>query len=133
MLPKYQSLDVGERGNSRLAGRDDLDGVVFGHRVGEQLLAHRLGLLADAGRIRLGELDLDHLALAHLADSAESQGGAGIADCLALRIENARLQCHPHTHFHVSESRSGRPPERSAVVTNLPSHRATAWVAAAIR
>jgi len=45
--------------------------------------------------IRLGEIDLDHLALAHLADSAESQGGEGIADRFALRIENARLSVSP--------------------------------------
>src|SRR6266849_1619336 len=95
-----------------LAGPFDLDVVVFGDRVGEQLLAHRLGLLAEAGRIGLAKFDLDQLALAHLADAVEPKGGEGIADRLALRIENARLQRHPHAHFHVCE------PWREPVITS---------------
>ena len=44
------------------------DLVILYDRVGQQPLAHRLQPLAGAAGIGLGELDIDHLALADLAD-----------------------------------------------------------------
>ena len=69
---------------TNLIGRHDFDRVVLDDRVGEQLLAHRLDLLAAARRIGFGQLELDQLALAHLADPDKTECCQRIADRLAL-------------------------------------------------
>src|SRR5690606_23606949 len=53
-----------------------------------------------ARRVGLGEVEFDHLALAHLADAREAQPRERVADRLALRVEDARLQHHMHSCLH---------------------------------
>ena len=61
------------RGDRPGTVRADLDRVVLDHGVGEQLLAHLLDRRRARGLSRLGELDLDEFALAHVADAAEAE------------------------------------------------------------
>ena len=89
--------------------RRELDRIIFDHRVGEKLPAHRLDPLAGAGRVGFFELQFDQLALPHLADPGEPQSGKRIADRLALRVEHPRLQLHVNQrlHFRSSSLRKG--------------------------
>src|SRR3984957_3833670 len=77
-----------------------LDRVVFDDRVGEQFSAHRLDLGLSRGAVRAVDLDLDQLALAHLADPGETQRGKRIADRLTLRVEHARFEADMNARFH---------------------------------
>ena len=66
--------------------------IAFDHGVGEQLAGTSPRPSASAaGRVGLGELELDHLALAHLADAGEAELRERVADRLALRVEHALL------------------------------------------
>src|SRR5690242_12211578 len=64
---------------------DDLDAVAFDHGVGEELLAHLLQLGAGLAFVCGAQFELDHLALADLADAFEAERAEGVADRLALR------------------------------------------------
>src|SRR6185312_1957042 len=87
----------------------EIDLVALDHRVGEELLTHRLDGGAGAVGIALGEIEVDHLALAHLIDAAESQGAQRMRDGLALGIEHALLQHDMNARLH-----RARPIARSA-------------------
>ena len=46
------------------------------------------------------EIDLDHLADAHLAHAGEAERAQRVAHRLALRVEDAGLQRHLHARLH---------------------------------
>ena len=50
--------------------------------------------------VGLGEVDLDHLADAHLADAGEAERAERVPHRLALRVEHAGLQRHMHPRLH---------------------------------
>src|SRR3954470_13087898 len=62
----------------------DLNLVFLDDRIGQQLLAH--GLEFGFGLVGIGfrKVQVDHLALTHLADRAEAQPVQSMADGLAL-------------------------------------------------
>ena len=64
----------------------------------------------------LVELELDELALAHVADFGEAQAIERMSDGLALGIEHAVLERHVDSGFHVASllERSGA--DRKSVV-----------------
>ena len=70
------------QGRRRASSRLELIGVVLDHGVGEKLLAHALDFGARLGRVVLGQLDLDKLALAHIANRAEAERVQGVAMAL---------------------------------------------------
>src|SRR5437773_2681611 len=78
----------------------DLDRVVFDHRVGEQLPAHVFDPGARHRRIGIGQVQLDQLALPDLADAIKTQPLQGVAERLALRVENPRLQADMDARLH---------------------------------
>ena len=65
--------------NSNLVFLDD--------SIGEQLFAHRLQVGLGLFRIAAGQFQVDHLALAHVADGAKAQAVQGMADGLALGVD----------------------------------------------
>src|SRR6185437_4021484 len=77
-----------------------IDPETLDHRVGQQLARHLLGLGPGAAGVALGELDLDDLASAHLANPGEAEIGEGVADRLALRVEHALFQHDGHDSLH---------------------------------
>src|SRR3569832_97272 len=79
-----------------------LDLVFLDHGVGEQLLAHRLQLIARLRLVGSGEFDVDHLALPHFADAAEAQPVQRMPDGLALRVQHTVLQRHEYARFHLT-------------------------------
>ena len=82
--PAYQELAA----KVELGG---MNGEFLDHRVREQLR----GQLGDPLlRHRLGELDLEPLALADPGDLAEAEAPAGAGDRLALRVVDLGLQHH---------------------------------------
>ena len=84
----------------RCARRRDFDHVIFDHRVGEQLPAHRFDRCARAPRIGFGQLELDQLALPDFADAGKAQRRERVADCLALRVEHAFFKDNVDAGFH---------------------------------
>src|SRR5262249_16194967 len=78
----------------------DFDSVILDDRVGEELLAHLLDAGAGGGRIGLGELQFDELALADLADIGKAEPLQRVADCLALRVEDPGLETDMDARFH---------------------------------
>src|SRR6185437_126189 len=74
--------------------------VFLDDRVGEKLLAHILQARAGLGFVALRKLDVDDLALAHVADRAEAQTVKRVADGFSLRIENAVFQRNKDACFH---------------------------------
>src|SRR5262249_19279173 len=82
----------------------DLDLVFFDHRVGEQLLAHVLDGGLGLGGIALRQIQIDHLALPHFADRAETQPVQGMTDSLALWIEHAVFQSYKDARFHLTRT-----------------------------
>src|SRR3546814_1030510 len=71
---------------------DKVDGVVFDDGVGEQPAAHLVYLVARLLWVRLVQANLDVFTLAHLVDALKAERFQGMADGLALRVENAVLQ-----------------------------------------
>src|ERR1700750_2396263 len=78
----------------------DLDAVILDHRVGEQLLGRRLEGRLGFGLVGAGELDVEHLALAHTGDAADAERFERALDRLALRIEDAGLEGDGDARFH---------------------------------
>src|SRR5579862_2876245 len=78
----------------------DLDRVILDYRVGEQLPAHLFDLCARQHGVRLGEIELDELALPNLADPGEAQALQRIADRLALRIEHPGFEADVDSRLH---------------------------------
>src|SRR3546814_11746693 len=79
----------------------DLDAVVFDHRVGEQLGAHRVEIgLAGA----VGDVELDEAPRAHVRHAAEPQPLERMMDRLALRVEHPRLARPIDIHFQDRKS-----------------------------
>src|SRR5262249_46543818 len=74
--------------------------IVLDHRIGEQPLAHFTYGAFRRGAVGLGEVDLDVLALAHIADPGEAEIAERMRDRLALRIEHARLQGDVDLRLH---------------------------------
>ncbi|CDX17475.1 hypothetical protein MPL3356_240040 [Mesorhizobium plurifarium] len=74
--------------------------IVLNHRVRQKLVAHGLQVGFGLGLVGSGELDVEHLALAHLADAVEAQPRERVLDRLALRVEDAVLEGDGDTGFH---------------------------------
>src|SRR6266540_1741081 len=108
----------------------DLDRVILDHRVGEELPTHLLDAGARHGRIGIGQVELDQLALAHFADPVEAEPLQGVADRLPLRVENPRLQADVDARLHrpagyctaFGALKSPGPPSG-----RMPRRRATSW------
>src|SRR6185437_8658064 len=75
--------------------------VLLDDRVGQKLLAHGLELGLGLGGIVFRQFQVNHLALAHLADRGKAQAVQGMADGLALRIENTILESDKDARFHL--------------------------------
>src|SRR5579883_1833392 len=109
----------------------DLDRVVLDHGVGEELLAHGFDRGLGAGLVGLCEVELDHLALAHVVDAREAQRSERVADRLALGIEHARFERDVDARFHVSipwsSPRSTGPSPREAGRGRDPSLSRERW------
>jgi hypothetical protein len=86
-----------------------MDRELLDHRVREQLrreLGH--ALRCD----RLGEVNLEPLALANALDLAKAEAPAGTGDCLALRVVDLRLQHHVDDESgHIPNSTRARSPK----------------------
>lgn len=65
------------------------DIVVLDHRICEKLPAHSINLLARLCLIGGFEIDLNKLALPHIAHTFKTEGGQGMSNCLALWIKDA--------------------------------------------
>src|SRR4029077_12216666 len=89
-------------------GSPDLDRVVLDDRVGEELPAHLLDPRSGGRRIGVGKVELDQFALADLADIGEAEPFQRIADRLALRVEDPRLQADMDACLHAASP--GLPP-----------------------
>ena len=95
------------------------------HRVRQQLPRHLLGGGTGALGVGLRQLQLDHLACAHLADIGEAQSVQRVADRLALRVQHARLQHHRHGRLHCISS--GPFMSRTPASGRMPRRLATSW------
>jgi hypothetical protein len=114
--PRECRAPFGLADNARLGG---MNGELLDNRVCEQL---RRELGHPLGRNRLGELDLESLALADAGDLAEAEAPAGTSDRLTLGVVNLGLQHHVDDESgHIPNStragslRAGRDPGRLAV------------------
>src|SRR6185437_11911214 len=91
---------------------DQLDRVVFDHRVGEELLAHRGEVQARVGRLGIAQLDVEHLALADTLDGVEAEALERAGDGLALRVKHTGFEGDGNSGSHKSllldEAWSGR-------------------------
>src|SRR5215467_3945182 len=102
--------------------RLQLDLVFLDDGVGEKLLAHLFQLRAGSAFALLGELDVDHLALADLAHRRKAEIVERMPDGLPLQIEHARLQGDEDSSLHRTNTGplfspwidSGRIPKRRA-------------------
>src|SRR5258708_4689453 len=74
--------------------------IILDHRIGEELVAHRLQRGFGLRGVSLGELDVENLALAHAGHAGETEGGERALDCLALRIEHARFERDGDPRLH---------------------------------
>src|SRR5204862_7374372 len=74
-----------------VAASPDFDRVILDDRVGEELLAHLLDPGPGGGRVGLGDLQFDQLALPDFADIGKAEPLQGIADRLPLLVEGARF------------------------------------------
>src|SRR5258708_6537114 len=63
-----------------------VDRVILDHGVGQQLVAHGARRFPGLGRVGLGQIQFDILALADLLDAGEAQRDQGMADGGTLRI-----------------------------------------------
>ena len=94
--------------SSRAAGdRDatvDLDPIALDHRIREQLVGDLGGQRARlVGDVDV-ELELEVLALPHVADAGVAHRVQRLGDRLPLRIEDRWLQRDEHSGFHRSQS-----------------------------
>ena len=92
-----------------------LDVVLFNYRVREELVVNlRRKRARLVGGFR-GELELEVLALPHVADGAVAHRVQGIGDGLSLRIEDRGLQRHEYFGLHALglTSRPLRPRSRA--------------------
>ncbi len=78
----------------------DLDAVVLDHGVCEQLLRRVPEPGLGTGAVAVGDLDVEHLALAHAGDAGDAERFERALDRLALRIENAGLECDCDAGLH---------------------------------
>ena len=74
--------------------------ILLDHRIGEQLFAHRLEVCFGTIGVAARQLQVDDLALAHLAHRVKAQAIQGMADGLALRVENTILEGNEDARFH---------------------------------
>src|SRR5215469_11082583 len=102
-----------------------IDAVAFDQRISEQLFAHRLDRALRLGRIALAQFEVDHLALAHIADAVEPERGEGMRNGLALRIEHARLGHDLDARLDHYCTTCGVRTSPGAPSFNRPSRRAT--------
>src|SRR5207248_8144103 len=79
----------------------ELDLVALDQRVGEQLLAHALQLVARLGLVRRVDLELDELPNAGLRHGKAEVPEAAL-DRLALWIEDSGLRPDEHCRLHPS-------------------------------
>ena len=80
------------------------------------------------GLVGAGELDVEHLALAHAGDAIDAERFQRPFDGLALRIENARFQCDGNARFHVLPqllTSTGPEPAGRSFSIRMPSRLAT--------
>src|SRR5438045_3809154 len=88
----------------------DFDRVILDDRVGEKLPAHLFDPRAGGGRIGIGELEFDQLALTHFAYIGKAKPLQRIADRLALRVEDAGLEADMDARLHRSARRAATAP-----------------------
>src|SRR5690606_33321108 len=62
----------------------------------QKLVAHRLEIGLDLLAVAAVEFEVEHLALADMPDAVDSEACKSAFDCLALRVQNAVLQCNRH-------------------------------------
>ena len=72
--------------------------IILDHRVGEELLAHRLEPRLRVGGI--GKLDVEDLALTHRIHAGEAERAERALDRQTLRIENAVFQRDEDARLH---------------------------------
>src|SRR5689334_24968333 len=84
-----------------------IDRVVLDHRVRQQLGAHLIDFGLGLGLVAFLEVDLDELALAHVADRCEAERVEGVGDGASLGIEDAVLEGNVDAGFHDTPSVSG--------------------------
>src|ERR1700684_1509429 len=91
-------------GKTRMADfiLEQLNPVILDHGIRQQLVGgifqRRLGL----GLVGAGQFDIEHLALAHAGDAIDAERFQRAFDGVALRIENAGLECNGDARFHLS-------------------------------
>ena len=78
----------------------ELDLIALDHRIREELAAHLLERGAGALAIGLGEVEVDHFALAHRVDAVKAERAQRVRDRLALRIEHAVLEHDMDARLH---------------------------------
>ena len=78
-----------------------MNGVVFNHRIGEQLFAH-------IGQLRFGfrfvafiQGHFDKFALAHAINAVKAKCAERVLNGFALRVEHAVFQRNVNGRFHV--------------------------------
>src|SRR5271156_4981115 len=99
-------LDPGKTTTADFMGSPfQFDLVFLDHRVGEKFLAHLFEARARGRFVFLRELDVDHLALAHVAALPEAEPVQRMANGFALRVENAVFESDEHARFHANSAR----------------------------
>src|SRR6185437_14519505 len=83
---------------------EQLDPIIFDDSVREQLVGRRLQRGFRFRLVRTGKLNVEHLALTDTGDAIDTERFQCPLDGLALRIENAGLQCNGDARFHSSRS-----------------------------
>src|SRR6516165_5923054 len=91
---------VGEGVLSQIELRQNLNPIILDHRVGEELFGCVLERRLGAGAIGAFDLDVEHLALAHVGNAANAERAQRALNGFALRIENAGFQCDGDSGFH---------------------------------
>src|SRR6516165_905163 len=91
---------VGEGVLSQIELRQNLNPIILDHRVGEELFGCVLQRRLGADAIGAFDLDVEHLALAHVGNAANAERAQRALNGFALRIENAGFQCDGDSGFH---------------------------------
>jgi hypothetical protein len=79
---------------------DDLEAELLDDRIGEDLFGNLLNFGLGRGSVHALQIEDEKFALANIAHGGVAQGGEGVLDGGALRIEHGAFQHDPNVCFH---------------------------------
>src|SRR5579885_1905572 len=88
----------------RSRSSEDLDAVIFDDRVGKQFFGGFSECRLGASAVGAVDLDVENLTLPHAGDTVHAERAQSALDGLALRVEDAGLQCNRDAGLHDDSS-----------------------------